>query len=83
MVRPNYSVLDIADSVRPNLGSAKNVEIRFGRIRRFGAPLLHVLGKHLNKCENYLRDREKNISKLDSKYPLYIFEFDNCRNAVE
>ena len=26
MIRPNYSVLDIADSVRPNLGSAKNME---------------------------------------------------------
>ena len=27
MVRPNYSALDIADSVRPNFGSAKNMEM--------------------------------------------------------
>ena len=30
MVRPNYSVLDSEDSVRPNLGSVENIEIRFG-----------------------------------------------------
>ena len=30
MVRPNYSVLNIGDSVCPNLGSVGNIEIRFG-----------------------------------------------------
>ena len=30
MVRPNYSVFDIEDSVRPILVSVENVEIRFG-----------------------------------------------------
>ena len=36
MVRPNYSVLVIGDSVRPNLGSVENIEIRFGRTEWFG-----------------------------------------------
>ena len=30
MVRPNYSVFGNEDSVRPNLGSVENIEIRFG-----------------------------------------------------
>ena len=34
MVRPNYSVLEIGDSVRPNLGSVENIEKRFGRTSR-------------------------------------------------
>ena len=37
MVRPNYSVLDIGDSVRPNLGSAENLETRFGRTESEGS----------------------------------------------
>ena len=55
MVRPKYSVLDIADSVLLNLDSVQNIEIRFGRIRRldqirrFGTPLTVMMSAYLQK----------------------------------